>query len=236
MAYQVGQLRDSNFPSISNLFTAVDFTTTDSIVVETSFSDISFSDKGIIPVSIGANQNYYLNITVDRYEEGTFIDPYDLSVNNLDFSVVLLKNGSTAGTYEIVQTINSFTVLPYSHGETDESYKKVNYEVMFSPISSNWNCIGYILKRNRYDYRGSGAERELKVTTNTFGYLKNILPREQVDKIGVQSKPGFLMCVNGEPIRVGRSGIYEINNGVKIVFFGIASFDEKFIFDYAWNS
>ena len=35
-------------------------------------------------------------------------------------------------------------------------------------------------------------------------------------KIGYQCRPGSLIVVNGEPIRVGRSGIYEINNGTII--------------------
>ena len=38
----------------------------------------------------------------------------------------------------------------------------------------------------------------------------------------------MLMCINGEPIRIGPSGIYEIRNGYKIYFLGfiIKSYDE----------
>lgn len=235
MAYQIGQLRDSNFSSSASFFTPVSFTTTDTISVQTSFSDISFQDKGIIPSSFSANRNYYMNFTVHRYEEGTYVDPYDINVNTLNFTVALLSDGATPGTHEIVQTIDSFSVLPYSKGENDDSRKSVNFEIMFTPIMSDYSCIGFILTRNRYDYRGNGEERELLLNINKYGYINNILPRASVSKIGVQSKPGFLMCINGEPIRVGRSGIYEVNNGVAVNFFGIASFDEKFILDYAWN-
>jgi len=31
----------------------------------------------------------------------------------------------------------------------------------------------------------------------------------------------MLMCINGEGIRVGPSGIYEIKNGYKVKFLGI---------------
>jgi hypothetical protein len=30
----------------------------------------------------------------------------------------------------------------------------------------------------------------------------------------------MLMCINGEDIRIGPNGIYEINNGYKITFIG----------------
>jgi len=38
----------------------------------------------------------------------------------------------------------------------------------------------------------------------------------------------MLMCINGEPIRIGPSGIYEIRNGYKIYFLGfiIKNYDE----------
>lgn len=62
-------------------------------------------------------------------------------------------------------------------------------------------------------------------------------------KFGYQSRPGSLIIVNGEPIRVGRSGIYEINNGTIIQSFMVASpggWDnskiDAFLLDYAYKS
>ena len=62
-------------------------------------------------------------------------------------------------------------------------------------------------------------------------------------KIGYQSRPGSLIVVNGQPIRVGRSGIYEINNGTMIKSFMIASPGgsqdtskiDAFLLDYAYT-
>lgn len=62
-------------------------------------------------------------------------------------------------------------------------------------------------------------------------------------KFGYQSRPGSLIVVNGEPIRIGRSGIYEINNGTIIKSFMIASPNgddnkniDAFLLDYAYKS
>ena len=35
-------------------------------------------------------------------------------------------------------------------------------------------------------------------------------------KIGIQGPTGLLFCINGEEIRMGKSGIYEILNGYKV--------------------
>lgn len=75
--------------------------------------------------------------------------------------------------------------------------------------------------------------------------LKNILPSGSAGwlKFGYQSRPGSLIVVNKEPIRVGRSGIYQINNGTLIESFMIASPGgstnrdkiDAFLLDYAYK-
>ncbi len=46
--------------------------------------------------------------------------------------------------------------------------------------------------------------------------------------MGVQSRPEFLMCINGEEITTGRSGVYELKNGlVQTVFFYVVTGAEE---------
>ena len=61
-------------------------------------------------------------------------------------------------------------------------------------------------------------------------------------KIGYQSRPGSLIVVNKQPIRVGRSGIYELDNGLKITDFMIAGPNgsdvnnlDSFLLDFAYE-
>ena len=76
-------------------------------------------------------------------------------------------------------------------------------------------------------------------TDGDFCLLHNIIPDGTTwKKFGFQSRPGTLIVVNGEPIRVGRSGIYEINNGTKIKSFMIAAPGRKidaFLLDYLYE-
>ncbi len=62
-------------------------------------------------------------------------------------------------------------------------------------------------------------------------------------KFGYQCRPGSLIVVNKEPIRLGRSGIYQINNGTIITDFMIAnpggsdsSKIDAFLLDYAYKT
>ena len=75
-----------------------------------------------------------------------------------------------------------------------------------------------------------------------FCKLVNIMPDEKWIKIGYQCRPGSLIVVNNEPIVVGKSGIYEINNGTEITSFMIASPGgsnpdniDAFLLDYAYD-
>ena len=72
-----------------------------------------------------------------------------------------------------------------------------------------------------------------------FCLLNNIIPNGTTwKKFGFQSRPGTFIVVNGEPIRVGRSGIYEINNGTKIKSFMIAAPGrniDAFLLDYLYE-
>ena len=59
----------------------------------------------------------------------------------------------------------------------------------------------------------------------------------RLKQIGVQSAPGLMMSIEGELIRVGRSGIYEINNGISINYIGfiVEPNDNKyFVLDYQY--
>ena len=84
----------------------------------------------------------------------------------------------------------------------------------------------------------SGADADVCTLVNlveeTSGWLK----------FGYQCRPGSLIVVNGQPIRLGRSGIYQINNGTIINSFMIASPGgstdkskiDAFLLDYAYKS
>lgn len=89
-------------------------------------------------------------------------------------------------------------------------------EVVFSPLI-DFDCILFQLQRTIDDYRT--ATRYPRIVYEELSEVNNIITSQigygtELIKIGVQSHPGLIMCINGEEIKIGRSGIYEIRNGI----------------------
>lgn len=122
--------------------------------------------------------------------------------------------------------------LKNDNSETVQIIKTVttSNEVLITPIAE-FKYIVFELERVAQDYtynNGNGVYgRKINVTITSFGLIKNILGvgfmnlNQPLTKIGVQGPKGLVMCINGEEIKIGNSGIYEIDNGMKIYYFGV---------------
>ena len=82
----------------------------------------------------------------------------------------------------------------------------------------------------------------MTIVINQFAIIKNIVKDiNKIVKIGVQGPPSLLMCINGEQIRIGKTGIFEINeDNVSISFVGFIpkiknNVLEYFIMDYEYS-
>lgn len=229
MSYQVGQLRRGDL-SDNALFTNVSTSINNNIILSSSIMD--FYDVGIASTHVIApGTNYFLDFKVKRLFAGD--DPItDSGPTTLNMTVGLLK-ADGEGKYKMFQTLDSYVIYPYELQDTAEENKYAHFVITFNPFDQA-DYIGLVLKRISYDYINAN-QRKIVPTINRFGIIKNILPKNKVDKIGVQSRPGFLMNINNESIRTGRSGIFEINNGMEVTFFGTPILDDNFILDYAAN-
>ena len=148
----------------------------------------------------------------------------------------------TKGSYQTIEQL--ITVEPYVEGR-NTPYK--TFEVVFTP-NSTYSYFTLQLNKIAYDYKANTGSRadtfiipEGCVDFDEQGdvcIINNIFTNTTATKIGVQSRPGTLLCINREAIRIGRSGTYEINNGMKINVIGVAAPNEEipdFILDYAWE-
>ena len=103
----------------------------------------------------------------------------------------------------------------------------VYFEAILSP-NATYNQILWELQRTAFDYRMLNADgtygRVMNVVDYTYTRLIDVLATlksthagmEYLTKIGIQGPPSLLMCINREQIRIGKTGIYEINNGINI--------------------
>lgn len=103
----------------------------------------------------------------------------------------------------------------------------VYFEAILSP-NATYNQVLWELQRTALDYNMLNADgtsgRVMDVVNYTYTRLIDVLTAlkstypgmKYLTKIGIQGPPSLLMCINREQIRVGKTGIYEINNGINI--------------------
>ena len=123
--------------------------------------------------------------------------------------------------YEDFETVDAPTqylkTITVARGDTNEW---VDFEMTFSPLLG-FNCILFELQRIVDDYRVE--ERYPRFVYEEFSHINNLVSHINANssffKMGIQSRPGLMMCLNKEEIHVGRSGVYEVRNGIIVVDF-----------------
>ncbi len=126
-----------------------------------------------------------------------------------------------------------------------------NTDVTVNRRNSNGDTfeVSTMGKRIYYDYHIEQGEEEDENKDGDICRLNDLVtmtPAAQYGgwlKFGYQCRPGSLIVVNKEPIQLGRSGIYQINNGTLIQTFMIASPRgddnskiDAFLLDYAYKT
>lgn len=127
--------------------------------------------------------------------------------------------------------------------------QRVAYDALYFP-GRKWLSD----KATSYIQQNKDTETEIEVisipqnkiswtgTDGDVAKLKDICPYKPLLKMGFQSRPGTLIVVNKSLIRIGRSGIYQINNGTKIYSLMITAPEgasdvkvDAFLLDYAYD-
>lgn len=232
--YKFGQLRKNQ---VTSYLTPLEYDLDDIITVSTLSEGISFKDKGInlsgdnilqALTNTNKQRSYYIRFKVYKQD------------NNQLITVRLIN---TTKEKDNIQTIKTIEV---SEG-ANEDYS--TFEIIISPNDNHsYNQIYFELNRELIDYTTRDEEgiygRKMNIEVERLDEIYNVIDflnpaidnKEVLKQIGVQGPPGLIMSINGEEIRIGRSGLYEINNGVLINFIGfIIEEDEKyFILDYQY--
>ena len=219
MAYQIGQLRRNQIDSYS---TALSYRQD---LIRNENNIIDFYDQCMY--LSGANvvssiYSYYLKFEVTQLPEVI-----------QEFSI---KLQSDEVTIDNIQNIRSFVVK--------QGIDKTTFELIFTP-NSNYNQIVFELKRIALDFytnNGDGTSgRIMKIKILQFDRIINVISSylaknypgmTSLKKIGIQGPPGLLFCIDGEEIRIGRSGIYELyNEDINISHMGFIIKDSLFTQD-----
>ena len=236
MSYKFGQFRKGQTESYSRPLTYK----LETEIQESSFlKSMRFKEKVINLSSTNILQatdvtglkkrNYYLRYRIYKQTEL--------------YQSVTVKLVNTDKMQDNIQTLETVTI---EAGLTDD-YSVFDFVI---PPNAEYNQILFLLNRETIDFgikNDDGTNgREIKIEIEKLEEVENIIEtvlnpkienKGQLKQIGVQSHPGLQMCIDGESIRVGRSGLYEINNGIPVNFIGFIIDDsdkDYFILDYQY--
>ena len=233
--YKFGQLRRTQ---IESYLTPLTYTFKDIETKSALSQGITFIDKAIVLTGNNILQSldktgtviksYYMQIKVFKEEESE--------------QLLTIKLVNTDKTKDNEQTLETITI---------EQGKKNDFAIfeIVIPPNQSYNQIQFVLNRVLIDYNNENEDGtygrkvnmeilKLKEIYNVIDFLNPAIENTgRLKQIGVQSAPGLLMSIDGEAVRVGRSGIYEINNGISVSFIGfiVEPDDNKyFILDYQY--
>lgn len=66
-------------------------------------------------------------------------------------------------------------------------------------------------------------ENNIYLMTNIIDILTSTYGLTELIRIGIQGPTGLMMSINGEQIKIGKTGIYELNDiNIKITYLGFA--------------
>lgn len=234
MSYKFGQFRKSQ---LSSYLTPLEYTLHD-LRVQSSLSEgIAFIDKGIDL----SGDNILQALTNDKKQRSYYIRFRIFKQSTKQLITLRLVN--TTKTTDNIQTIETFEV------EAGDSNDYSFFEFILSPNDNHtYNQIYFELNRELIDYNTLNddgtygrkmiiAINRLDEIYNVINYLQTSIDNKSVLKqVGVQGPPGLLMSINGEGIKIGRSGLYEINNGINTSFIGFIIEDNEkyFVLDYQY--
>lgn len=233
--YKFGQLRRTQ---IESYLTPLTYTFKDIETKSALSQGITFIDKAIVLTGNNILQSvdktgtiiksYYMQIKVFKEEESE--------------QLLIIKLVNTNKTKDNEQTLETITI------EQGNKNDFATFEIVIPPNQS-YNQIQFVLNRVLIDYNnenedgtyGRKVNMEILKLKEIYNVIDSLNPAIEntgrLKQIGVQSAPGLLMSIDGEAVRVGRSGIYEINNGISVSFIGfiVEPNDNKyFILDYQY--
>jgi len=103
-----------------------------------------------------------------------------------------------------------------------DGYTKISFDLVKNAYNANVNLIGKMVVLNQI----------VNLVATKIKAKHNV---DRVVKLGIQTRPGTVVCINGEEVRLGKTGFYEINAGVAITYVGFGAELFDFIFDYVYN-
>lgn len=181
-------------------------------------ADISFIDMAIAlnDRNYVVNETYYVRLRIKRRVDGV-----------QSFEIKLQEDANAFLEEPRVQHIKNIVVYQKVDSEKKDEYDY--FEFIFSP-NSQYNKLLFVMSRTVTDFYIKNG-RVMDFDIEDVRVIKNLLTSNVMSsyygnvsilkKIGIQADSGLLFSINGEEMRIGRSGFYELyDDNIPIISIG----------------
>lgn len=183
------------------------------------FIDNKYTDTTIDMTNpiLKAGEKYFLSVEIERIGAGE-PDTGNSETGNTEKEIIikLLKNKSST----ILDTENQYIetiILPKVEKVDGKIINTSSFTFIITP-NADYHRIAFILSRDLTNI--NDIKLSANVTVKKFAKLKNLIgdaitvsdSNINITQIGIHARPGTLMCINGEPIKIGKRGVFELNS------------------------
>lgn len=182
------------------------------------FAENKYTDTTIdITNSILEGEKYFLSVEIERIGAGTESTGNPETGNTeKTIDIRLLKTGSTINDAKN-QYIDTIILPKVEKGDKGQKITTSIFNFIITP-NDTYQRIAFILNRNLYNI--NDIKLSANINVKKFVKLKNLIgdginvsgSNINITQIGIHARPGTLMCINGEPIRIGKRGVFELNS------------------------
>lgn len=188
------------------------------------------------------NQHNNIFITNDDYTFGQNYIGYDF-IENIAYYIsiknIKINNFKPYKTYIVniylKNTTEKYLLATKAVREDNTSTLNFLVELAFVPRMSYTSLELELNNANENEFLSIVA---LPSPDVTFEILNNILPEDRLPllQLGFQTRPGKIIIINNESIKIGKSGIFEIKKDViNITNVKIPSSVQSYILDYLYK-
>lgn len=148
---------------------------------------------------------YYYDDNGNAINRGSVASPSYNFYNYIDYYPTILPHNFTENTESL--SVNEFLIIP-----SDSSYRWVY--LYLKPIDDDRNLM-WVDETNNVTMMGRHIENidDIKVTYKALTNSDNIVSNlGKVTNIGIWGRPGQLMAINDQELKIGPSGYYELKD------------------------
>lgn len=227
MSFNIGQYIDNQLKGVAVIFETTEIPTDYPYVENEAYHDFAIEPSG----GFIAGNYYYLTIEIPR----------DVNSENRErlVTIQLQNDKSLDVNNQIIEEI----IIP----KPTQEKKSDIYSFIINP-NQNYQKLSFILSRDltKQEVNPLINKDTAKDNIKNFLILSNLISNEgialdknqKIVQLGIHSKPGTAMCINGELFKIGRNGVFEINNAdiIGINFLNILTTDNKqYMIDYRYE-